>query len=161
DIAAPRVTGDGAALLGKRRPAHLIAMAGFTIDDDAPERAPHLHAAHVADDELPRLDAAPAPGGVWDKAEPLRFTTDWAGRATRTATEVRALWSARGLYLRWDLEGAGLHSDTTRPTDVERTDLYEEDCVELFFTPDPSQPRRYYEIELGPFGHFFDIAVDR
>src|SRR5262249_30329870 len=43
----------------------------------------------------------------------------------------------------------------------ERADLYEEDCVELFFTPDPAQPRRYFEIELGPFGHFFDIAVDR
>jgi hypothetical protein len=33
--------------------------------------------------------------------------------------------------------------------------------VELFFTPDPKRPRRYFETELGPFAHFFDVAVDR
>jgi uncharacterized protein (DUF362 family) len=43
----------------------------------------------------------------------------------------------------------------------ERTKLYEEDCVELFLTPDPKNRERYYEIELGPFGHFFDLEVDR
>jgi uncharacterized protein (DUF362 family) len=163
DIADPKVVGDGAALLSTRRPAHLIGMAGFTIDDDvveaAPsgEGAPHLHAAHVALDEAPHG----ATDDVWDKAEPLRFTTDWSGRDTGTATEVRALWSERGLYLRWDVEGAGFHTDQSRPIDVERVDLYEEDCVEAFVTPDPSQPKKYYEIEVGPYGHWFDIAVDR
>ena len=29
-----------------------------------------------------------------------------------------------------------------------------------FLTPDPSRPRHYYEVELGPFGHHFDIDVD-
>ena len=41
-----------------------------------------------------------------------------------------------------------------------RPKLYEEDCVELFFAPDASHPRRYFETELGPFGHFLDVAVD-
>ena len=44
---------------------------------------------------------------------------------------------------------------------MEREGLYQEDCVELFLTPDAAHPKHYYEIELGPFGHFFDIDVDR
>lgn len=157
--APPAVTGDGAALIEARRPAHLVGMAGFTIDDDAPENEPHLHAARIAADEAPALDGAP--DAIWDRAEPLRFATDWAGRTTAAATEVRALWTPGALYLRWDLEGWGGFTDATRPVDVERTNLYEEDCVELFFTPDPAHPERYYEIEVGPFGHHFDLAIDR
>src|SRR5262249_59651872 len=33
DIASPTVTGDGASLLAAPRPAHLIGMAGFEIDE--------------------------------------------------------------------------------------------------------------------------------
>jgi hypothetical protein len=33
--------------------------------------------------------------------------------------------------------------------------------VELFLGPDAARPRRYFEVELGAFGHFFDIDVDR
>jgi hypothetical protein len=54
----------------------------------------------------------------------------------------------------------GLHTDRTRPTDVPRPKLYDEDCVEMFFTPDPAHRRKYFETELGPFGHFLDVAVD-
>jgi hypothetical protein len=75
-------------------------------------------------------------------------------------TRARFLHSPTGLYGLWELQGAGLHSDRTRPTGVPRPKLYEEDCVELFFTPDPSHPRRYFETEIGPFGHFLDVAVD-
>jgi hypothetical protein len=43
---------------------------------------------------------------------------------------------------------------------VPRQKLYEEDCVEIFLTPDPAHPKRYFETEIGPFGHFLDVAVD-
>jgi hypothetical protein len=39
--------------------------------------------------------------------------------------------------------------------------LYDEDCVELFVTPDLHARGHYYEIELGPLGHFFDLEIDR
>ena len=58
------------------------------------------------------------------------------------------------------LEGAGLAVDEQRPVKTEREKLYEEDCVEMFFTPDPAERARYYEVEVGPLGHFFDIAID-
>jgi hypothetical protein len=57
--------------------------------------------------------------------------------------------------------GAALaDTDRSRPVGVEREGLYKEDCVEIFLGPDAKTPKRYYEIELGPFGHFFDIDVD-
>ncbi|HRH00653.1 MAG TPA: carbohydrate-binding family 9-like protein, partial [Polyangiaceae bacterium] len=98
---------------------------------------------------------------VWATATPVTWDTDWSGRATGVRTTARFLWSERALYALWELEGAGLHTDTSRPVDRERERLYQEDCVELFLTPDPARPRRYFEIEVGPFGHVFDIDVDR
>ena len=61
----------------------------------------------------------------------------------------------------WELEGAGLAVDARGPVKTEREKLYEEDCVEMFLAPDPAERTRYYEVEVGPLGHFFDIAVDR
>ena len=54
----------------------------------------------------------------------------------------------------------GVTPTASRPTDAPRPKLYEEDCVELFLTPDPATPRHYYEMELGPFGHYLDVDVN-
>jgi len=145
----------------------LIGMAGFDIDDA--EAGPHEHTKNAAEqpEELHALkvEGAPAIDGiaddVWAHATPITFATDWAGKPTATTTTVRALWSPRGLYMLWELGGTITNSDTSRPIETERIDLYEENCVELFLAPDPAQRKRYFEIELGPFGHFFDILVDR
>jgi hypothetical protein len=98
---------------------------------------------------------------AWASATPVAWTTDYAGAATGTATRARFLWSKDGLFALFELEGAGLHVDASRPTNVERKGLYNEDCVELFLGADAAHPKHYYEIELGPFGHFFDIEIDR
>ena len=98
---------------------------------------------------------------AWDAATPVVFDTDWSGAKTNATTRVRAAWSKRGLTLLWELENAGLDVDESRPVKTEREKLYEEDCVEMFFTPDPAERTRYYEVEVGPLGHFFDIAIDR
>jgi uncharacterized protein (DUF362 family) len=182
DIAAPQVTGDGAALLAEPRPVHLVGMAGFAIHSDgspplgpaqigalgdvlgdasAPARTagekPVVHAAPVGDATIAidgHRDAA------WSRATPVTWDTDYAGTPTGTVTHARFLYSPAGLYALWETEEAGLHTDRTRPTDVPRPKLYEEDCVEMFFTPDPAHPRRYLETEIGPFGHFLDVAVN-
>jgi hypothetical protein len=155
DLSEPTVTGNGAALLKSKRPVHFVSMAGWALhsDDSPPEIAPgagttpppELHASH---------------GGL-DAATPVTFDTDWAGASTGISTTVRAAWTNEALSMRWNLSGAGLHVDDSKPTDTEREKLYEEDCVELFFTPDASDPNHYYEIELGPKGHFFDLEVHR
>ena len=49
----------------------------------------------------------------------------------------------------------------SKPIESERAKLYEEDCVELFLGQDPNDRNKYWEMEVGPLGHFLDIAIDR
>lgn len=153
DLTAPALTGDGAKLLASPRPAHLVAMAGFELGAHVGE----LHATHV--DTPPVIDGKL--DDAWAKATPLAFATDWRGRAGQPPSRVRVLWSQRALYFLFELDDTGLHTDRARPIDRERIDLYEEDCVEIMVAPDPGNREHYYEIELGPYGHFFDLDVDR
>ncbi|HEY5938509.1 MAG TPA: DUF362 domain-containing protein [Kofleriaceae bacterium] len=150
-IDKPKLAGNGAALLDQPRPAALVAMAGF-------ELAPMPKELHAVRGD-PKIDGVV--DEAWARATPLRFATDWAGRPTPVPTTVRAMWSERGLHLLWELEGTGLNTDQARPVAEERIDLYEEDCIELFLAPDPARRTRYFEIEVGPFGHYFDLAIDR
>lgn len=117
-----------------------------------------MYVARRVDDAI-TVDGAIDP--AWDAAERTTFATNWAGQATPIETSVRILHRRDALYMLWELTGAGLRVDESHPTDVERANLYEEDCVEIFLTPDPSEPKRYFEIELGPLGHWFDLLVDR
>lgn len=169
DLARVEITGDGAERVGRGR-AHLHGMAGFQIGCPG-VTAEGACSAEIPDGatkdlHAPRL-AGPAPAidgsidDAWAAAPVLSFDTDWAGRTTPVTTRVRALWGKDALYLLWELEGSELFTDRTRPIDAERVDLYEEDAVELFLAPDAANRRRYAEIELGPFGHWFDLWIDR
>ncbi len=167
-LESPAVEGDGKALLEGPRPVHFVSMSGFAIhgqrasnalpsDGGAPDGRV-ARAVHVAEGAI-AVDGTRE--GAWDAAPATSFATDWSGNPTTTASHVRFLWSERVLYMLWELEGAGLTVDTTRPVETERGKLYEEDCVELFLAPDPGERARYLEVEVGPLGHFFDIAIDR
>jgi len=98
---------------------------------------------------------------TWKKATAVEFATDWAGTDTGLKTAVKFAWSKDALYTQWELSGTGFNVDTTKPIETERERLYEEDCVEMMFTPDPANTDHYYEVELGPLGHFFDLEVHR
>ncbi|HEY5243463.1 MAG TPA: DUF362 domain-containing protein [Polyangiaceae bacterium] len=175
DIASPAVIGDGAALLASPRPVHFIGMASFAIHSTPSSPAGPVHAAPPTTPtaERPVVHAANLGGetivvdgkaldAAWARATPVTWDTDYAGNATGIATHVRFMHSPAGLFALWELEGAALDdTDLSRSPEVSRPKLYEEDCVELFFTPDPKRPHHYFETELGPFGHFFDVAVDR
>jgi uncharacterized protein (DUF362 family) len=171
-----KVLGDGADLLSSPRPVHYVSMAGFVLQSDGipappidappPKKkgasdvvsAPIVHAPAVGT-EVITLDGKPDEP-VWKRAGAAVWETDWNGEDTGIVTHAKLAWANDALYAFFDLEGAGLAVDTSFPTNVERPKLYVEDCVELFVTPDPKVPRHYYEIELGPFGHWFDINVN-
>jgi uncharacterized protein (DUF362 family) len=124
-----------------------------------PGDKPEAHAAALGADAL-KLDGK-IEEAAWGRAKAVTWETDYAGKPTGISTKVRFLWDKGGLYALIELSGAGLNVDTSLSTSEERKGLYNEDCAEIFLTPDPAQPRHYYEIELGPFGHFFDIEIDR
>jgi uncharacterized protein (DUF362 family) len=159
DIAKPTVEGDGAALLATKRPVHLLGMSGFSLlsDDKPPEAFPGAPRGAIA------REAHAAPGGedALATAPAVTFDTDWAGKPTNVKTTVRFAWSKDALWMRWELESAGMNVDDSKPVDTERAKLYEEDCVELFLGQDPADRNKYWEIEVGPLGHFLDIAIDR
>ncbi len=109
--------------------------------------------------EAPKVDGQ-LDDAAWAAAAPVRFSTDTRGQDTGIGTEVRFTWTADALYVAFQLDHAGLHTDRSRPLDRDRERLYTEDCVELFLDPDPTTPRAYTEVEIGPFGHFLDLTVD-
>jgi uncharacterized protein (DUF362 family) len=164
DLGALQITGDAAGLLASPRPVHFVGMPGFELHADAaPSPAgislPEAHAKRTDDAQM-HIDGT-ATDGEWSSVTAAPWDTDYAGAATGIRTAARFAWSPSGLYALFDLSSAGLNTDTSRPTSVERTSLYQEDCVELFLTPDPKRKSFYYEIEVGPFGHYFDLSVDR
>lgn len=171
DLRTVKVTGDGAALLDRPRPYHLKSMAGFEIRgttggapasegaDDAPAAdRPTVTAVALGADTITLDGRADDP--VWTRAQPAVWTTDFAGETTPHRTEVRFAWAPDGLYLHATLHATGFNTDHTKPVGVERFQLYKEDCLELFLDPDPATPKAYLEIELGPFGHVFDLKVN-
>lgn len=150
------------------RPAALLLLAlvsacANTASEDEDDSAADLSTKPTL--TVPKLVGAIAIDGAgdeaaWASAPATTFATAWNGKPTTTVTTVKALHDERALYMLWELAGTDLNVDASRPIDVERDKLYQEDCVEIFFTPDPAVRQRYFEIELGPRGHFFDLLVD-
>ena len=153
-LAKPGLVGDGVAALAAPRPVFFKAIAPFSLPA-AP--APIAHAKRVS--TPPHIDGNLE--AIWSRAPAVSWQTDFSGADTAIRTTARFLWTEGALFAAFELEGAGLNVDTSRPITSERAKLYEEDCVELFLAPDPARRDRYYEVELGPFGHFLDLAIDR
>lgn len=181
DLQAVKVVGDGAALLSEKRPVHFIATAPFRLETsagladarDAPAGEQHeVGEQHAATDRKPVAYAYHLPAGAtisvdgradepaWKSAREVSWTTDYAGRDTGIATRVRFAWADDALFALFELDGAGLFTDTSKPVELEHETLYQEDCVEIFVVPDPNNLKHYYEIELGPYGHFLDMELD-
>jgi uncharacterized protein (DUF362 family) len=168
ELTNPRVDGDGAALFGSIRPVHFKGIPGFELTS-APANV-------MASSPKQELQAARLEGAIildgkasepaWKRATVSRFSTDYRGLETpgplgALTTSVTALWSKDALYMHFALENTNLFTDQNKPTELEREGLYKEDCVEIFLAPDPKKPKQYAEIEVGPYGHFFDLWIDQ
>ena len=153
----PKIDGDGATLLDSPRPFHFVAMAPFSIDVDPPR--PTVHAVSLGTDVIHIDGRGDEP--AWGRATPTSWSTDFRAAPTAVTTRARFVWAQAALYALFELDQAALNVDVSRPTNVERSRLYEEDCVEMFLAPKGKYARSYDEIELGPRGHFFDVKIDR
>ncbi|RYZ05830.1 MAG: DUF362 domain-containing protein [Myxococcales bacterium] len=155
-LAKPELIGDGALSLKKPRATFFKALAPFTIPPaPAAAEAPTAHARRVT--ASPQIDGKLEP--AWLETPAISWQTDYSGADTGIRTTARFLWADSALFALFELEGTGSNTDTSRPVALERDKLYQEDCVELFLAPSASQPSRYFEVELGPFGHFFDLEI--
>jgi len=167
DLGDVAVEGDGASVLDAPRPVHFVGMAPFQlhsggapiVEPAVPSSAgPVAHAAPLGAAKIAIDGDATDP--AWTRATKATWTTDFTGEDAGVRTNVRFVWSEGALFALFELEGAGLNTDTSKPIDVERAKLWSEDCVELFLDTTLGSPKSYYEIEIGPHGHFLDLAID-
>lgn len=126
--------------------------------------APRLVARRISQD----LDLEnPVENSIWELAAPTiieRGTKDGAARP-ELATEVRALWSDKFLYLSYvcpftkltvfDPPGGAKRYDLNR----EGVNLWDRDVVEAFIGSDPGQPNHYTEYEVAPTNEKLDLKL--
>ena len=109
--------------------------------------------------EIP-LDARRA-APEWTSAAPVSFCADWQGRNPDHArqTEVRVLWTAETLYLRFECRYRELFVFEDSEPGGRRNHLWDRDVAEAFLQPDPSRPRYYREFEVSPNGMWIDLDI--
>lgn len=107
-----------------------------------------------------RLDAA-HPAAQWQAAKAIAFCADWQGGNPDPGreTEVRILWSAESLYLRFSCRFRELFLFADSEPDGRRDHLWDRDVAEAFLQPDPSRPGHYREFEISPNGMWIDLDI--
>lgn len=97
-----------------------------------------------------------APGTwIWDSpALPDFVRADGSGPA-RQQTVVRVCADGRALYVRFDCDDRDIWGTYDRRDDP----IYDQEAVELFISPGPATPVRYYEFEVSPNGVLLDAAI--
>lgn len=98
---------------------------------------------------------------MWEKASVIRFDHDWRGANAdpQRATEVRLLWNAETLFLRFDCKFRELHVFPDARMDGWRDQLWDRDVAEAFLQPDDCNPRVYKELEVAPNGYWIDLSL--
>ena len=90
-----------------------------------------------------------------------RFDHDWRGVEAdpKRATEVKLLWNAETLFLRFLARYKELNVFPDARADGWRDELWERDVVEAFLQPDAIDPRVYKELEVSPNGYWIDLNI--
>jgi len=101
------------------------------------------------------------PAAAWQKAKPIRFSADWQGKNSEPTleTEVRVLWSASNLYLRFVCRYQYLFVFDDSDPNGRRDHLWDRDVAEAFLQPEQSPERRYKEFEVAPNGMWIDLDI--
>jgi len=118
-------------------------------------------AAVVVASYLTKIDGPFPTPGDWNGAEPVAFCHDWQGRNLdpQRETEVRLLWSADRLFIRFQCRFRTLDvfpdADPNRRRDV----LWDRDVAEVFLQPDRFGEKYYKEFEVSPNGVWLDLDI--
>jgi cellulose/xylan binding protein with CBM9 domain len=108
---------------------------------------------------VPRVERMRKQGGLddasWSRVPAVALRRAQDGSDPLQATAVRVAYDADALLVRFDCDDRDIwatHSLRDAP-------LWEEEVVELFVAPGPSDPSDYVEIEVNPLGAIFDARV--
>ena len=93
----------------------------------------------------------------WAAAPPVgEFAFPWWTEGEKEQTEVKMLWDDTFLYVAYKCDDKHIwadHYDTN-------SDTYKDDCVEMFWDPNPSDPRRKYNMfEIDCIGNLLSVYV--
>jgi hypothetical protein len=108
------------------------------------------------------IDAQGFPlASAWEIAPLIRFDTDWQGlnADAERATQVRLLWTAESLYLRFDARYRTITVFPDAEASGRRDHLWDRDVCEAFLQPNPCERRRYKEFEIAPNGFWIDLDI--
>jgi hypothetical protein len=90
---------------------------------------------------------------VWRSAESVGdFVFPWWQQGEKEQTVAKMLWDEKCLYVSYDCKDAHIWSDH-----IERdSEVWKDDCVEVFTAPNPDQPHNYFNIEMNVRRAFLD-----
>ncbi|MEP6570936.1 MAG: carbohydrate-binding family 9-like protein [Acidobacteriota bacterium] len=98
----------------------------------------------------------------WSRAHPIQITRKWSGAdapASRHA-EARIIWTDEYLSVRFVCrQEEPLTVNSNPQLDKKTIGLWHKDVCEIFITPDPISPMRYFEFEASPLGEWIDLAI--
>lgn len=99
----------------------------------------------------------------WDSANPITIDHYWSGDPAPTDkhAEARILWNDDALYVRYACNQGEPLVMNDRPQDITKTMyLWDRDVCEIFISPNPDTPEKYFEFEVAPTGEWLDLGLD-
>ena len=101
------------------------------------------------------------PERAWETAPPICFNSDWQGKNAdaQRATQVRLLWNAEFLCLRFDAHYRCITVFADAEPSGRRDGLWDRDVCEVFLQPPCSGAGYYKEIEVAPNGLWIDLEI--
>ena len=117
--------------------------------------------AEVVASYLTKIDGPFPTPGDWNVAEPAAFCHDWQGRNLdpQRETEVRLLWSADRLFIRFQCRFHSLDVFPDADPNGRRDVLWDRDVAEVFLQPDRFGEKYYKEFEVSPNGMWLDLDI--
>ncbi|NER95867.1 MAG: hypothetical protein F6J86_18835 [Symploca sp. SIO1B1] len=80
------------------------------------------------------------------------FEFPWWESGTQEQTVSKMLWDDEHLYVFFLVEDAHIWAEQTQRDSA----VFKDDCVEVFFAPNPDKPLSYFNIEMNVRGAFLD-----
>lgn len=116
--------------------------------------------------EALRVEGDVAAGDVgheaWARARPVELARYWSGEEAppERRASARLLWCEAALIARFECrQHEPLVVSAAPQLDRKTIGLWERDVCEIFISPDPAKPHRYFEFEAAPNGEWLDLAV--